>query len=94
MAKWEWVRDRVRFRAGARECNTSFFVVVVIGASLSEPHTSGTAMHNACVCMSTSMTTRHALLKLEKGSYDDMASGGNKCQQEDSRGKESGRRKR
>ena len=40
------------------------------------------------------MTTRRALLKLEKGSYDDMASGGKKCQQEDSRGKESGRRKR
>ena len=54
LAKWskEWVRDRLRVRAGARECNTSFFVAVLVGASLSEPHTSGTAMHNACVCMS------------------------------------------
>ena len=33
--------------------------------------------------------------EIRKGSYDDMASGGKKkCQQEDSRGKESGRRKR
>ena len=31
LAKWsrEWVKDRVRVRAGARECNTSLFSLVL-----------------------------------------------------------------
>jgi len=32
--------------------NTSWVIYILVGASLSEPHASGTALQDACVCMS------------------------------------------